>query len=54
MAASNGSASPSIGDEIAEYEPRENSPDEEAMMSLMEASDRRLDIPAFMRRWKQR
>ncbi len=54
MAASNGSAPPSIGDEIAEYEPRENSPDEEAMMSLMEASDRRLDIPAFMRRWKQR
>ncbi len=51
---SNGAPPPSIGDDIAEYEPRENTADEEAMMSLMENSDRRLDIPAFMRRWKQR
>jgi len=52
--ASNGVPPLSIGDDIAEYEPRANTPDEEAMMSLIDKSDRRLDIPAFMRRWKQR
>jgi hypothetical protein len=39
---------------VAEYGARENTADEEAMMSLMDKADRRLDIPAFMRRWKQR
>jgi cell division protein FtsZ len=51
---SNGAPPLSIGDDIAEYEPRANTVDEEAMMSLMDKTDRRLDIPAFMRRWKQR
>jgi cell division protein FtsZ len=52
--ASNGTSVPVIGEDVAEYEPRENTPDEEAMMSLIDKSERRLDIPAFMRRWKQR
>ncbi|ETX08210.1 MAG: hypothetical protein ETSY2_06720, partial [Candidatus Entotheonella gemina] len=52
--ASNGAPPPSIGDDIAEYEPRETLSDDEAMMSLIDKGDRRLDIPAFMRRWKQR
>ncbi len=52
--ASNGAPAASIGEDVAEYEPREHTPDEEAMMSLMDKADRRLDIPAFMRRWKQR
>jgi cell division protein FtsZ len=51
---SNGAPPISIGEDVAEYGPRENTPDEEAMMSLMDKTDRRLDIPAFMRRWKQR
>lgn len=51
---SNGMPPISIGEDVAEYGPRENTPDEEAMMSLMDKTDRRLDIPAFMRRWKQR
>ncbi len=51
---SNGAPPPLIDDDIAEYEPRENTADEEAMMSLIDKGDRRLDIPAFMRRWKQR
>ncbi|WP_089717262.1 cell division protein FtsZ [Candidatus Entotheonella palauensis] len=51
--ASNG-APPSIGDDIAEYEPREAMSDDEEMMSLIDKGDRRLDIPAFMRRWKHR
>jgi cell division protein FtsZ len=54
LMASNGVPPLSIGDDIAEYEPRANTPDEEAMMSLIDKTDRRLDIPAFMRRWKQR
>jgi cell division protein FtsZ len=54
LMASNGVPPLSIGDDIAEYEPRSNTPDEEAMMSLIDKTDRRLDIPAFMRRWKQR
>jgi len=52
--ASNGTLPLSIGEDVAEYGPRENTPDAETMMSLMDKSDRRLDIPAFMRRWKQR
>jgi cell division GTPase FtsZ len=52
--ASNGTPPISIGEDVAEYGARENTADEEAMMSLMDKADRRLDIPAFMRRWKQR
>jgi cell division protein FtsZ len=51
---SNGMPPIAIGEDVAEYGPRESTPDEEAMMSLMDKTDRRLDIPAFMRRWKQR
>jgi hypothetical protein len=51
---SNGMPPISIGEDVAEYGPRENTPDEAAMISLMDKTDRRLDIPAFMRRWKQR
>lgn len=54
MTNANGMPSPSISEDVAEYEPRENTPDEEMLMSLLDKSDRRLDIPAFMRRWKQR
>ncbi len=52
--AANGAPPPVIGDDIAEYEPSEHASDDESMMSLMDKGDRRLDIPAFMRRWKQR
>ena len=54
MMTSNGTSFSSIGEDVAEYEPREKTPDEEAILSLLDKSDRRLDIPAFMRRWKQR
>jgi cell division protein FtsZ len=51
---SNGIPPLSLDEDVAEYEPSETSRDEESMMSFMDKSDRRLDIPAFMRRWKQR
>lgn len=55
--AANGGSSPDtpISDHVAEYESEESpTPAEEAMMSLMDKPEKRLDIPAFMRRWKQR
>jgi len=51
---SNGMTPLAFDDDVAEYEPRENAPDEDSLMSFGDKSDRRLDIPAFMRRWKQR
>ncbi len=55
--AANGGPTPTapISDHVAEYESEESAtPAEEAMMSLMDKPEKRLDIPAFMRRWKQR
>ena len=43
-----------LGDEVAEYEPQDSVPEEASSLSVVDKSDRRLDVPAFMRRWKQK